>query len=87
MLRHSRLTIHVSRCVSSDKPFRMKKKNILIAGIASLVVMAATTYLVIKRRTERRGDVPPGGAPQVPINNPGDQSDFPAGPSAEPGLG
>lgn len=65
----------------------MKKKNILIAGIASLVVIAATTYLVIKRKTERHSDIPPAGAPQLDIDNPGDQSDFPAGPSAEPELG
>lgn len=65
----------------------MKKKNVLIAGIASLVVIAATTYLVIRKRQEKRGDLPPAGAPQLDIQNPGDQSDFPAGPSGEPALG
>ena len=69
------------------KPFYMKKKNILIASIASLVVIAATTFLVIKRKSESHGNLPPDGAPQLDLDNPGDQSAFPAGPSAEPELG
>ena len=69
------------------KPLIMKKKNILIASIASLVVVAATTYLVIRKQKESRGHLPPANAPQLDINNPGDQSNFPAGPSAEPELG
>lgn len=65
----------------------MKKKNIVIAGIASLVVVAAAAFLVVRNQKERRGELPPSDAPQLDIDNPGDQSDFPAGPSGEPGLG
>lgn len=65
----------------------MKKKNILIASVASLVVIATTAYLVIRRRQEKKGDIPPRNAPQLNIDNPGEQSDFPAGPSVEEELG
>lgn len=33
------------------------------------------------------GDLPPVNAPQVPVQNPGDQSNFPAGPTGEKDLG
>ena len=65
----------------------MKKKNVLIAGIASLVVVATIAYLLVRRRTKQYEAEPPRNAPQVPINNPGDQSDFPAGPTGESELG
>ncbi|HVF95878.1 MAG TPA: hypothetical protein VM871_01070 [Flavisolibacter sp.] len=65
----------------------MEKKNVLIASIASLAVLAATTYLIITRRKARKNAKPPAGAPQLSINNPGDQSNFPAGPTSERELG
>ena len=65
----------------------MQKKNIVIAGIASLVAIAATAYLVIRRQNRAKEETPPKNAPQLPINNPGDQSDFPAGPTGETELG
>jgi hypothetical protein len=65
----------------------MKKKNILIASVASLALIATTAYLVVRRRSVKNEDIPPKGAPQVPINNPGDQSNFPAGPTGESELG
>ena len=65
----------------------MKKKNVLIAGIASLVVVATTALLIVRRRTNEKGANPTKRAPQLPINNPGDQSDFPAGPTGETDLG
>ena len=65
----------------------MKKKNVLIAGIASLVVVATTAFLLVRKRTKHNEAEPPKNAPQVPINNPGDQSDFPAGPTGETELG
>ena len=65
----------------------MKKKNVLIAGIASLVLLATTAYLIVRRRAGQQDAKPPKNAPQVPINNPGDQSDFPAGPTGESELG
>ena len=65
----------------------MKKKNVVIAGIASLVVVATTAYLLVRRRAKQGEAQPPKNAPQVPINNPGDQSNFPAGPTGETELG
>lgn len=65
----------------------MKKKNILIAGVASLAVIAATAYLVIRKRKEETGEWPPHSAPQLDVNNPGDQSDFPSAPTGEAELG
>ena len=65
----------------------MKKKNVVIAGIASLVVIAATAFLVIRRRAMQKDEKPPRKAPQLDLRNPGDQSDFPAGPSGETELG
>jgi hypothetical protein len=65
----------------------MKKKNVLIAGIASLVVVATTAYLFVRRRNRHNEEKPPKNAPQLPINNPGDQSNFPAGPTSESELG
>ena len=65
----------------------MQKKNVVIAGIASLVLIAATAFFVVRRRNKQKEAKPPKNAPQAPINNPGDQSNFPAGPTGESGLG
>jgi hypothetical protein len=65
----------------------MKKKNVVIAGIAGLVVIAATAFLVISRRNRQKEETPPKKAPQLDLDNPGDQSDFPAGPTGESELG
>ena len=65
----------------------MKKKNVVLAGIASLALMATAAYLIVKRRAGQKEDQPPKNAPQVPINNPGDQSNFPAAPSGDTELG
>lgn len=65
----------------------MKRKNVVIAGVASLVVIATTAYLIIRKRQQQKSEEPPADAPQTPINNPGDQSDFPVGPSGEEELG
>lgn len=61
----------------------MKKKNILVAGIASLTVLAVTAFLVVRRQSRKRLH----RAPQLPLHNPGDQSDFPASPGGEETLG
>jgi hypothetical protein len=65
----------------------MKKKGTSLLAIAS--VMAATTglYILLKRRSAQRRNSPPEGAPQLKIDNPGDQSEFPAAPQGERDLG
>lgn len=65
----------------------MEKKNIIIASVASLAVLAVTTYLIIRRRKAQKDAQQPAGAPQLDLRNPGDQSDFPSGPTGEPELG
>lgn len=53
----------------------MKKKNMLILGIGAALATAATVFFIRKKKTSR-DEQPPKKAPQVPISNPGDQSEF-----------
>lgn len=65
----------------------MKKKKTII-GIACLAMLAAAGYVaVVRSRTRKHKEVPPPGAPQLDVQNPGDQSAFPAAPSGEKDLG
>ena len=53
----------------------MKKKDMLFIGIgigAALATAAAVFFFLNKKD----GEKPPKNAPQVPVNNPGDQSEF-----------
>ena len=65
----------------------MKKKNLVIAGIAGLVAIAATAFFIIKRKASNKHETPPDNAPQWDIENPGDQSEFPAAATGEKDLG
>ena len=62
----------------------MKKKNAItaIAG-AAIAALAAIFFL----RRNRREEKPPKGAPQLEIDNPGEQSEFTPAPSGERDLG
>jgi LPXTG-motif cell wall-anchored protein len=53
----------------------MKKKNVLLIGIGAALVTAAAVFFFgrKKQRSELR---PPKKAPQLPIKNPGEQSEF-----------
>ena len=55
----------------------MKKKDMLLLGIGigAAVTAAAAIFLWWKKESEKE-EMPPKNAPQVPINNPGDQSEF-----------
>ena len=53
----------------------MNKKNWIIAGIGAALAAAAAVWLVLKKK-ENAPEKPPRKAPQVPIANPGDQSEF-----------
>jgi hypothetical protein len=53
----------------------MKKKNVLIGAIATALATAAAILLVRKSKKEQEGK-PPKKAPQLPIQNPGEQSEF-----------
>ena len=62
----------------------MKKKNDItdIAG-AAIAALAAIFFL----RRNRHEEKPPKGAPQLDIQNPGEQSEFTPAPSGERDLG
>ena len=59
----------------------MKKKHLLLIGIGAAVATAATFFLLKKRKKED-DERPPKNAPQLPVDNPGDQSEFPKSASA-----
>ena len=58
----------------------MKKKNMLILGIGAALATAATVFFLRKKKTSQ-DEKPPKKAPQVPIGNPGDQSEFTTAPT------
>ncbi len=53
----------------------MKKKHVLLIGIGAALAAAASYFLL--RRRNAGTEKPPKNAPQVKVNNPGDQSEFP----------
>ena len=63
-----------------------KKSNWWVAA-GGIVLAAASVYVVWKKTKQQRGDRPPANAPQLDLENPGDQSDFPAAPSGAQELG
>lgn len=64
----------------------MSKKKLLGIGLAGLIGAATAVMLVRKKKNETAG-APPKAAPQLPIQNPGDQSEFPTAPEEEKNLG
>ena len=58
----------------------MKKKNVLLVAIGAIAAMAATLF-IIKKRSKETTKKPPKKAPQLDIENPGDQSEFISSPS------
>jgi hypothetical protein len=52
----------------------MKKKDVLILGIAAGLATATAIFFFLKK--EEGTGKPPKKAPQVPVDNPGDQSEF-----------
>lgn len=65
----------------------MAKKTLLVAGIAGLLGAAAGLLIAKKKRKNQPEATPPKAAPQLPIENPGDQSEFPTSPTEERDLG
>ena len=53
----------------------MKKKNVLIGALATALATMAAIFLVRKNKKGQEGK-PPKKAPQLPIKNPGEQSEF-----------
>lgn len=65
----------------------MKKKAVFGIGLAGLLAAAAGIFWAAKKRKAQHENNPPEGAPQLPIQNPGDQSEFPTAPEEERNLG
>lgn len=62
-----------------DKSVGMKKKNLLLIGVVvGIVAILATiaTIFLIRRKKAEKGEIPPRKAPQLSIENPGEQSEF-----------
>jgi hypothetical protein len=63
----------------------MKSKDIWLLGVGLLVAGAAALW-VIKNSTDDDDEKPPKSAPQLDVENPGTQDDFPK-PPIESDLG
>jgi LPXTG-motif cell wall-anchored protein len=63
----------------SINEFIMNNKNKWLIGIGSLLAAAAAFFL-IKKNKPNNEEKPPKGAPQLDIENPGSQDDFPKPP-------
>ena len=57
----------------------MKKKNALLIAAGALIASAAAFFMVRKSQSGS-SEKPPKGAPQLNIENPGSQAEFPAAP-------
>jgi hypothetical protein len=57
----------------------MKKKNKLLIGAVGLLA-AVATILLFKKNKISSEEKPPRGAPQLDLENPGSQDDFPKPP-------
>jgi hypothetical protein len=53
----------------------MKRKDVLLMGIAAGLATAAAVFFFWKKN-QKAEEKPPRKAPQVPLGNPGDQSEF-----------
>jgi hypothetical protein len=65
----------------------MDKSKLLVVAIAGLLGAAAGLAIAFKTAKSHQQQKPPKAAPQLNINNPGDQSGFPVAPQGERDLG
>ena len=56
----------------------MRHKNFLLVGMGALVAGIATILFLKKRKEAKENEKPPKNAPQLDIENPGTQSEFPS---------
>lgn len=57
----------------------MNQRNKLLIGIGT-VLAAAATFFLIKKRKKNSTEKPPKKAPQLNLENPGSQHEFPKAP-------
>ena len=55
----------------------MKNKNKWLMAMGSLVAIGASLFLIMKKKNKHE-EKPPKEAPQLHIENPGTQADFPS---------
>lgn len=60
----------------------MKNKNWILIGAGALAAVAAAIFFIKKNKNKYEDEKPPKNAPQLDIENPGTQSEFPTSPSA-----
>lgn len=53
----------------------MKQKQLSIL-IASTLLVATAAFLLVRHNSRQKKEQPPKGAPQLDLQNPGDQSEF-----------
>ncbi|HWJ90481.1 MAG TPA: hypothetical protein VNR87_05180 [Flavisolibacter sp.] len=53
----------------------MNKKTMIALGIGAAIAATTAIYVVLKNK-KGHSEKPPKKAPQVPVNNPGEQSEF-----------
>jgi len=53
----------------------MTKKNWLLVALGAALVTAGGIFLALKNKNSKE-EKPPRKAPQIPISNPGEQSEF-----------
>jgi hypothetical protein len=54
----------------------MKNKNSILIGIGAALTVAAAALYFWKKNSPAKSEKPPKKAPQLDIENPGDQSEF-----------
>ena len=65
----------------------MEKKKLLRISLAGLAGAAAGLFFAWRTTKKAPEGTPPKGAPQLHLQNPGDQSEFPSAPEGERDLG
>ena len=59
----------------------MKNKNWVLIGAGALAAVAAAIFYIKKTKKKEEDEKPPKNAPQLDIENPGSQAEFPTSPS------
>ena len=60
----------------------MKKKNAIILGIGAALALAGSVFMIWKKKQQvDNEEKPPKDAPQLNIENPGTQDEFPSSPT------
>lgn len=64
----------------------MKNRELFVVSTAALIATTVCIYIMKRRKVQSAGK-PPKTAPQLKVDNPGDQSEFPTSPTGDRELG